>query len=79
MVMERLKARSYGGLYARDYFWRTWERQKIDLLEEYGGSLHAFEFKWSPRKKSAPPKVFMAAYPGSSCKTVSQENFLEEV
>ena len=79
MMMERLKARSYGGLYARDYFWRTWERQEIDLLEEYGGSLHAFEFKWSPRKKPSPPKVFMTAYPGSSYKVISQENFLEEV
>ena len=79
MVMERLKARSYSGLYARDYFWRTWERQEIDLIEEYGGALHAFEFKWSPRRKPAAPKVFMEAYPGSTYKVISQENFLDAV
>jgi predicted AAA+ superfamily ATPase len=79
MVMERLKARSYGGLYARDYFWRTWERQEIDLIEEYGGGLHAFEFKWFPWKKPAAPKVFTDAYPGSSYQVITPDNFLEVV
>ena len=79
MVMERLKARSYGGLYARDYFWRTWERQEIDLLEEYGGGLHAFEFKWSPRKMPRAPKVFTGAYPGSTYQVITPDNFLEVV
>ena len=77
MVIERLKARSYNALYARDYFWRTWERQEIDLIEDHSGSLHAWEFKWSPRKKVSVPKQFIEAYPGSDFKAVTPENFLE--
>jgi predicted AAA+ superfamily ATPase len=79
MVMERLKARSYGGIFAHDYFWRTWEQKEIDLLEEYGGSLHAYEFKWSPKKAAKIPAVFQEAYPDSSFVTVSPDNFLEWV
>jgi predicted AAA+ superfamily ATPase len=80
MVMERLKARSYGGIFARDYFWRTWEKKEVDLLEDYDGRLHALEFKWSPKKASkSPPKVFSEAYPDAAYQTVTPENFLEWV
>jgi predicted AAA+ superfamily ATPase len=79
MVMERLKARSYGGLFAHDYFWRTWEQKEIDLLEDYGGRLHAIEFKWSPKKAAKIPAVFKEAYPDSSFDVVSPDNFLEWV
>ena len=77
MIIERLKARSYKGLYARDFFWRSWEKHEIDLLEEHSGMLHAFEFKWSPGKKSGIPKTFIEAYPGSEYKLVNSDNFME--
>ena len=77
MIMERLKTRTYNALYARDYFWRTWEKQEIDLIEDHGGRLHAWEFKWSPRKKPSVPKVFIETYPGSAYECVTPENFLE--
>jgi hypothetical protein len=77
MVIERLKSRSYNALYSHDYFWRTWERQEIDLIEDHSGSLHAWEFKWSVRKKAAVPKTFIEAYPGSGFTVVTPENFLE--
>ncbi|GHV75702.1 ATPase [Spirochaetia bacterium] len=79
MVIERLKIRSYSGLYARDYFWRTWEQQEIDLLEDYDGRLHAYEFKWSPKKAVKIPAVFKGAYPDSDYAAVTPENFLEWV
>jgi len=83
MVMERLKMRSYNAALpdsretpkGRDYFWRTWEKQEIDLLEDYGGVLHAFEFKWSPRKNPKPPSLFMEAYPGSEYAVINPDNF----
>ncbi|MDR1932946.1 MAG: ATP-binding protein [Spirochaetales bacterium] len=77
MILERLKARSYGAVYARDYFWRTWEKQEIDLLEEREGCLYAFEFKWSPKKKAKIPSAFSAAYPDSIFQVISPENFLQ--
>lgn len=80
LVMERLKARTYGRIYAQDYFWRTWERKEIDLIEERAGQLHAYECKWSDRKKSTrPPAQFMSAYPKASFTVVTPANFLEFV
>jgi len=43
--MERLKLRSYHGIPANQYFWRTWEKKEIDLIEEREGRLFAYEFK----------------------------------
>jgi predicted AAA+ superfamily ATPase len=77
MIMERLKAREYGGVYANDYFWRTWEQQEIDLLEEYGGALHGYEFKWSVKKVPRVPGVFKENYPDASYEVVNPGNFLE--
>ena len=79
MVIERLKARSYNGLHARDFFWRTWEKQEIDLLEEHSGKLHAFEFKWAAGKRQNAPKIFTETYPDSEYKVITPENFLEFV
>jgi predicted AAA+ superfamily ATPase len=79
IIMERLKYRSYSQKIANDYFWRTWEKQEIDLIEEAGGSLSAFEFKYSPNKSRAAPKKFRDAYPSASHGTVSKENFIEFV
>jgi predicted AAA+ superfamily ATPase len=79
MVMERLKARSYGGVFGRDYFWRTWEKQEIDLLEDYEGRLHGYEFKWSSKKAPRIPTLFKDTYPDASYEVVSPDNFLQYV
>ena len=77
MIMERLKARSYNNIYAHDYFWRTWEQKEIDLIEDYDGYLHAYEFKWSPAKApKAAPKMFRDAYPDATYEVITPENFL---
>ena len=79
LVMERLKARTYEKIYARDYFWRTWERKEIDLIEDRSGKLHAYEFKWSPRKTVKAPRQFTNAYPDASFTVITPENFLDFV
>jgi hypothetical protein len=28
------------------YFWRTYDQKEVDLIEECGGWLHGYEFKW---------------------------------
>jgi predicted AAA+ superfamily ATPase len=77
MIMERLKYRNYHQAFARDYFWRTWEQQEIDLIEETGGELAAFEFKYSPKRPAAAPKKFRANYPNASFEVISVNNFLD--
>ena len=76
MIMERLKTRSYNTIYARDYFWRTYEKQEIDLIEDYDGTLHAFEFKWTDKKTPRIPKLFRETYPDSTYEVITKDNFL---
>ena len=76
LFMERLKKRSYQNVYANDYFWRTWERREIDLIEEREGKLFAFEFKWA-KGKTKPPKQWGEAYPEALFDVIDRENYLE--
>jgi len=77
MVIERLKTRAYTSVLARDYFWRTWEQKEIDLIEDRGGKIHAYEFKWSPKKTATMPALFSETYPGSDFQAINQQNFLD--
>ncbi|WP_423129424.1 ATP-binding protein [Gaoshiqia sp. Z1-71] len=76
LFMERLKTKSYKRIFSADYFWRTYDRQEIDLVEDRDGKLFGYEFKWKPRKVKAP-KAWSEAYPGSEYQVISSENFLE--
>jgi len=60
------------------YFWRTLQQQKIDYLEEMGGQVHGYEFKWRKAKYTVP-KAFREAYPASTVQQISSsayENFV---
>ncbi len=76
LYMERLKTKSYKRIFSNDYFWRTYDRQEIDLIEERDGKLFAYEFKWSPKNVKAP-KAWSDTYPDSEFQVISKENFLE--
>jgi predicted AAA+ superfamily ATPase len=76
LYMERLKTKSYKRIFSNDYFWRTYDRQEIDLIEDRNGKLYAYEFKWKPQKIKAP-KAWAEAYPDSEFKVISKDNFLE--
>lgn len=78
MISERMKMRSYHRLYANSYFWRTVQKQEIDLIEERDGQLHAFEFKWNRRGKDKLPASFMSEY-GAIGQVIDKENFREFV
>lgn len=75
LVVERLKHRRYAQQHANYYFWRTQQGQEIDFLEEHGGRLHGFEFKWSASKARKFPKPFLDNYPDASTQTISTANF----
>jgi len=77
LVMERLKAREYARQNARLYFWRNWQQAEIDLIEDAGGNLQAYEFKWNPKRRAAAPKQFREAYPAAGYEVVSQSNWLD--
>lgn len=77
MMSERLKRNAYNRSYALQYFWRTHDQKKIDLVEELDGRLTAFEFKWNERKKAVMPGEFARNYPGSDFRVVTRDNFWE--
>lgn len=77
MVVERLKYRTYLPLHANIYFWRTYQQQEIDLIEEYGGKLHGYEFKWSQKKAVQVPAKWTETYPNSNFKVIHRDNYLD--
>jgi hypothetical protein len=62
LSFRRLKQLSYTNSLSRPYFWRTTNQQEIDYIEINADAVTAFEFKWSPTKKSKLPKSFSEAY-----------------
>lgn len=75
LISERMKANHYNDHYGKRYFWRTHAQQEIDYLEEYGGCLYAYEFKWNPKAKARFPKTFREAYPDAPTEVISIDNF----
>lgn len=61
----------------RIFFWRTQQRQEVDLIEETASGLSAYEVKWNPAKLSkAMSKTFLSAYPQAECHGVSPQNYI---
>lgn len=78
LMIERMKAQEYAGRLVNRYFWRTYDQKEIDLIEEQGGKLFGFEFKWSGGAiKKATTQEFLDAYPAAELKTIAQENFVD--
>ena len=75
VISERMKYLHYSGADVSRYFWRTTMQQEIDYIEETNGKLSAFEIKWNPKAKVRFPKTFINAYPLSSTKLITPENF----
>lgn len=76
-IVERMKRQDIEETSVNRYFWRTYQQQEIDLIEEAGGKLQGFEFKW--KKTSAKiPKNFLSWYPGSRVDIITKENLLPD-
>jgi uncharacterized protein len=78
LMIERMKAHEYAGRLINRYFWRTYDQKEIDLIEEQGGKLLGFEFKWRAGViKKATQQEFLSAYPNATLTTITQENFVD--
>lgn len=77
LLSERIKFKEYNENYVGRYFWRTYDQQEIDLIEENDGKLSAFEFKWNTSKKSRIPVAFEKAYPEASYEIINPNNYLD--
>ncbi len=75
VIAERLKRQEYLQMQANNYFWRTYDRKEIDLIEESGGIPHGYEVKWSG-KKGKVPKEWLETYKGSEYNIITRDNYL---
>lgn len=75
VTAERLKRQEYLRCPVNAYFWRTYDKKEIDLVEEYQGRLSGFEIKWSPRP-AKPPQDWLSAYPNATFELIHQDNYL---
>lgn len=75
IISERIKANYNNGLGKEFYFWRTYDRQEIDLIEEDSNSLMALEIKWGNKNPEAP-RIFKEAYPNATFDVINKDNYL---
>jgi len=75
ILMERLKKNEYNRKFVNSYFWRTYDKNEIDLVEERDGNLFGYEIKWKKANIKAPA-LWEKTYPGASFEVVSKENYL---
>jgi len=78
MISERMKRNFNQGNHVNVYFWRTHQQQEIDYLEERGGALAGFEFKWKGGKRRTP-QIFLETYAGSRVEFIDSQNYADFV
>lgn len=78
LISERIKQNTYKNTHSNIYFWRTKQQQEVDLVEENGGKVTGFEFKWNSKKTIKLPKTFTEAYHAEG-KIINPSNFRDFV
>lgn len=76
ILSERVKYNSYRKYQPKYFFWRTYDRQEIDLLELNNSQLQAFECKWKDTKAKVP-LAFQKGYPDATFTLINKENYLD--
>ena len=77
LVTERIKFQNYNQKSVSNFFWRTYDQQELDWLEEENGKLSGFEFKWNENRKAKIPTAFAKAYPEATFEVINKQNYLE--
>lgn len=78
LISERKKRMEYNGSFSSHFFWRLQTGAELDLVEETGGKLHGFEFKFSSKTPRVPIS-WHAAYPTSTYAVVNRETWKDFV
>lgn len=76
LISERIKKQSYQRMLSCNYFWRTYEKQEVDFVEDRNGELYGYEFKWGDKTLSAPP-LWRATYPKAHYEVINRKNFTD--
>jgi len=76
-ISERIKYQVYNRMIVNNYFWRTYDQQEIDWVEEREGNLFAYEFKWNPKRKAKVPATWGKTYPSATFEPIHIDNYLD--
>ncbi len=74
-IMEKVKAASIFEHPANFYFWRTYDQQEIDLIEEREGKLYGYEVKWNSKAKAKKPADWLRSYSNAQFEIINNENY----
>jgi len=74
IISERVKFQQYTRTSVNNFFWRTYDQQEIDWIEEKEGFLTGFEFKWSEIKVK-PPISWIKTYPDAGFEVITPDNY----
>jgi predicted AAA+ superfamily ATPase len=77
-IVELMKKANNNRQFFNNYFWRTYDRQEVDFIQERDGILYAYEFKYSPTAKARPPKLFMETY-NAEFNVIHKDNWYEKL
>ncbi len=77
LFAERMKYLRYQNQDTTLYFWRTIQQQEVDLIEDDGENLSAYEFKWNSKAKVRFPQTFINNYPAAKTFVVTPANIEE--
>jgi predicted AAA+ superfamily ATPase len=77
IIAEKYKQQLGLGFKTDYYFWRTYDKQEVDLVENKEGYLRGWEIKWTA-KEINPPSAWKA-YPNSTWQLITKENYLSKL
>lgn len=75
LMSERMKVNHYLKRRVNSYFWRTYDQQEIDLVEEKAEELFAYEFKWN-KNTTRIPAAWRKTYTDSTFELIHKGNYL---
>lgn len=75
-VIERIKQLAYQRTYTNSYFWRTYQGQEIDLIEEKDGQLFPYEIKWGKNAKVKKQLFWKQHYQSAPIQIINRESYL---
>lgn len=77
-IIERIKYFNNFGIKNNYYYWRTTQKDEIDLIEENDGKIRAYEFKWTNPGNFKRHRNFIEAYKPAEYKLISR-NMISEL
>lgn len=77
MISEFIKANSNQIKHTKHFFWRSFQQQEIDLIEEFEGNLTAYEINWNENKKVKFPTTFTNVYQHVQTKVINKKNYTD--